>query len=300
MEYVKMDANLEMSRIIQGFWRVNDWKYSTDELYGFMLELLDLVINTFDTAEIYDDGKVEMTMGDVFKKYPEIRSKINIISKTGIYKQVVNGNDFGYYDTTYDRIIKSCEESLERLGVSYIDLYLIHREDPLINHKEVAKALSHLIEKGYVKNVGVSNFDPMKFEALNTEIEKRNHKLITNQIEWNPFCFEHFKSGMMDYLSIKQVHPMIWSPLAGGRLFDKKDDETYQVNAILEELAKKYDTSISTIVFAWILKHPLKCLPLVGSGKIEWVKDAVNALDIEMDQWDWFRIYSASGEMEIR
>lgn len=300
MENLKLNDKIEVSRLIQGFWRVKEWNFTTNELEKFMEEVIDLGITTFDTAEIYDLGLAEIEMGKVFKNNPKLREKITLISKTGIYQKEIKDEMFGYYDTTYARIIKSCEESLKRLNTDYIDIYLIHREDPLINHSEVASALAYLLEKGYVKSVGVSNFDPYKFSALQTALAKYGYKLITNQIEWNPLQFEHFKSGMMDYLSEKEVNPMIWSPLAGGRFFDVNDEEAMAIRPLLDELAEKYNTTISSIIFSWILKHPLKCLPLVGSGKIEWVKDAVNALEIDMDHWDWFRLYAASGEMEIR
>ena len=172
---------------------------------------------SFDTAEIYADTLCESQIGEAFAKDPALRGKVELISKTGIYKQEINGESFGYYNTTYDRIVRSCKESLQGDYTDYLGLYLIHRED-FLDPWEAGRAMLDLKKEGLIKEIGVSNFDPFKFDAMNKAVDGA---LVTNQIEWNPVCFEHFNSGMMDYLTVNKIHPMIWSPLAEEDYFKK-------------------------------------------------------------------------------
>ncbi|MFV0381969.1 MAG: aldo/keto reductase family oxidoreductase [Breznakia sp.] len=297
MKYITIAKDLKFSRIIQGFWRLNEWNLSTTALKEMMEACIERGVTTFDTAEIYGHGDCEIQLGNVLKTYPNLRQQIQLVSKTGISLAKVNGNVMGYYDTTYDHIIQACKDSLERLHCEYLDLYLIHREDPCIDHHAVAKALKDLQTMGLIRYYGVSNFGPFKFNALQT---CTNNNLKTNQIEWNPICFEHFDNGMMDVLMEQQIPPMIWSPVAGGEIF--KNDNPLCVNAmvVLKELAKKYDCDVDTIIYAWILYHPVQAMPIVGSSKIERLDKAIAALDISLDHFDWYRIYTASKQQILR
>lgn len=293
MERLNLAPDLSLSRIIQGFWRLEDWHLNPEELAMFIEDRVALGVTSFDIAEIYADTRAETRLGEALKLIPDLREDIEIVTKTGIFR----GEHITYYDTTFERIIRSCEASLERLNTGYIDLYLIHREDPLIDHAEAAAALQYLKKRGLIREFGVSNFDPFKFNALH---EATGKQLRTNQIEWHPMCYEHFKSGMMDYLQQVGVHPMIWSPLAGGRLFDDEDATALKVHKLLNDLAHKYETKVSTIVYAWILQHPVKAMPIVGSSRLERLEEAIAGLDIVLEREDWYRIYLASGENILR
>ena len=234
---------------------------------------------------------------EAFAKDPALRGKVELISKTGIYKQEINGESFGYYNTTYDRIVRSCKESLQRLHTDYLDLYLIHREDPLLDPWEAGRAMLDLKKEGLIKEIGVSNFDPFKFDAMNKAVDGA---LVTNQIEWNPVCFEHFNSGMMDYLTVNKIHPMIWSPLAGGRLFQEDDLQCKKAMDKIKEIAERHNCEPDTIVYAWIMYHPVQAMPIVGSRKVERIESAVKAMDVKLEHYEWYEIYAASGQQQIR
>ena len=148
MTKIKLTDNLSLSQIIRGFWRLDTWELSTDELIDNMKSSIDLGVTSFDTAEIYADTLCESQIGEAFAKDPALRGKVELISKTGIYKQEINGESFGYYNTTYDRIVRSCKESLQRLHTDYLDLYLIHREDPLLDPWEAGRAMLDLKKEG--------------------------------------------------------------------------------------------------------------------------------------------------------
>ncbi len=297
MRNVSLCEKLDVSAIVQGFWRLEDWKLTTDELIDFMNACIEKGVTTFDTAEIYSDTRCESLMGEAFSKEPAIRSKIKLVSKTGIFKESINGEAFGYYDTSYDRILSSCKESLKRLHTDYLDLYLIHREDPCFDPWETARALKDLKKEGLIKEAGVSNFDPFKFDALNKAM---GGELVTNQIEWNPVCFEHFNSGMMDYLAANQIHPMIWSPLAGGKLFSNGDEMCRRAMSKITEIAQRHGEKPETIIYAWLLYHPVKAVPLSGSNKLERLELAIRALEVKLEHHEWYEIYTASGQQVLR
>lgn len=298
MEKLQLNHEVSLSRIVQGLWRLTSWNMSSQEIVDFVYQCIDLGVTSFDTAEIYGNYEAERVFGEALILDPSLRSKIEIITKTGInMKSVKRDYRIGHYDTTYNKIIASCKKSIELLNCEYLDVYLIHREDPLIDHKEVARALNDLKSMGLIKSYGVSNFDPFKFEALQ---HFTNNQLVTNQIEISPLCFEHFNSGMMDVLQKHEVHPMIWSPLAGGEIFTSDDEKAVKVRNILKVIADRHQEEMDTIVYAWLLKHPTKGLPISGSGKIERLKNAVRALDVELSLEEWYEIYTASQEQELR
>jgi predicted oxidoreductase len=297
MQRIKLSNNLSFSRIIQGFWRLTEWNLTPEELVKFIEDRLELGITTYDTAEIYGKGEAEIQLGKALKLKPELREKIEIVTKTNITVDFSEDIPFGYYDSRYDRIIASCKKSIDHMNCDYIDLYLIHREDPCINFNEVAKALIDLKKMGLVKEIGVSNFDPMKFKCLNKAV---GNTLVTNQIEVNPQCFEHFESGMIDYLTYKEIPPMIWSPVSGGLLFTSTEDIYVNSRKVLDTLAKKYNTTVSTMVYAWLMYHPMKAMPIVGSQKIERIKEALDAFDIKLEHIDWFKIYTSSKKKILR
>ncbi len=293
----KVSHNLSLSTIIQGFWRLDKWNMPASELARFMNECIERGITTFDTAEIYAGSQCETLMGEAFRADPSIRSRIELVTKTGIFKQPTADGSFGYYDTSYDRIIQSCRESLKRLNSAVIDLYLIHRSDPCLDVWATSRALLDLKAQGLVREVGVSNFEPFKLIALN---QAAAGALVTNQIEWSPVCFEHFDSGMMDLLGVEKIHPMIWSPLAGGRLFTADDPACVKARNKITEIAGRHHVEPAVIVYAWILSHPAGAMPIVGSSKPERLDYAVQALDVKLERYEWYEIYAASGQQKIK
>lgn len=293
MEYLEITENLSFSRIIQGFWRLTEWDWDIKSLEAFIQGCMERGVTTLDTAEIYGFGECETQLGRVFAKNPSMRNKIQLVSKTGIF----NKDGFKYYDTSYERIKKSCKESLQRLSCDYLDLYLIHREDPCFDPREAGRAMVELKKEGLVREIGVSNFDPFKFEALN---EFTENQLCTNQIEWSPCCFEHIDSGMMDMLTQKSIHPMIWSPLSRGRIFTSQEAPFVNVRQKLEEIGNRHGVKPEVIAFAWILYHPVKAMPIVGSSKLSRLDYAIKALDVKLERWEWYEIYTASGEKRLR
>ena len=284
---------LNISTIIQGFWRLVSWNWTTQELEYYLHSCIELGVTSFDVAEIYANGECEAQLGKVLSETSISRERMQIISKTGI----VRGNTIKYYDTRKEHIINSCKKSLKRLKTDYLDVFLIHRSDPCADLYEIAEAFDYLVTNGYVKSVGTSNFGVIAFSALQNIC---NIPLITNQIEISPLCFEYFENGMIDYMTSQRIRPMAWSPLNGGEIFKGESERCNNARSVLSELAEIYSTSINTVVYAWLLYHPCKIFPISGSSKIENLKMAMDAKKIVLKHEDWYRIYTASKEQCLR
>jgi predicted oxidoreductase len=294
MERLKLSENLTFSRISQGLWRLNEWRMSSQKLVHFVEEALEMEVTTFDIADIYGEYTCEVHFGKVFKLKPSLRKRMEIVTKCGIKIKCDKFpmRKIGHYDTGYDHIIASAEQSLKNLQTDYLDVLLIHRPDPLMNPAETARAFDDLHRAGKVRYFGVSNFNPMQFDMLQRHCTQR---LVTNQVEFSPWCLEHIQNNNLEFFQKEGIIPMAWSPLAGGRLFDPRDIRGERLVMELEEVAAETGAyGIELVAYAWILKHPAKFIPIVGSGKIERLKRAVDALEVALTTEQWFRILVAS------
>ncbi len=293
MEKIKLSKDFKISRLVHGQWRMVDWKMSKNEILKFTEQVIELGITTFDNADIYGDYSCEELFGNALSLKKELRKNIQIITKCGInlISKKFPDRTVQHYNYSYKHIVSSVETSLKKLHTDYIDLLLLHRPAPFFNPEEVAKAFSELKSSGKVLNFGVSNFNSMQFEMLNSYT---NEKLITNQVEISPFCLEHFENGNIDFFLKERIKPMAWSPLAGGSFIDPKSEKEIRVVQALNKVAEELNIkSIDKIIYSWILNHPASIIPIIGSGKIERVKNAVDSLDIEMNLEQWYKIFIA-------
>jgi len=299
MKKIKLTKELELSRIVHGHWRLLDWKLSDQELLALTQKVIELGITTFDHADIYGNYNCEKKFGDALAIKKELRENIQIITKCGIklMSDKFPERKIKYYDYSYEYIVSSVENSLKNFRTNYIDLLLLHRPSPFFNPEEVSKAFAQLKQSGKVLHFGVSNFSCKQYEMLNAHLDD---KLVTNQVEISPYCLEHFDNGNIDFFLKKGIKPMAWSPLAGGRIVKPNDEKGKRIVKTLTEVAKELTIdSIDKIIYSWLLKHPASIIPIVGSGKFERIKNAVEALNIDMSLEQWFKIYIASTGNEL-
>ena len=298
MERIRLTKDLSFSRLIHGHWRILEWGMNPQELLSLTENILDFGIDTIDHADIYGDYECEVFFGKAMKYNPSIRKKLTIISKCGIklLSDKYPNRTLKIYDYGYEHIVESAENSLKNLGTDYLDVLLLHRPSPFFNPEEVARAFSDLKKAGKVKHFGVSNFNAQQFETLNSYTED---PLVTNQIEVSPICLEHFENNNLDYLQMKQVAPMAWSPLGGGRIFNPKTEQEQRVAATLKAMAEKMNTTTDVICYAWLLNHPAAIMPILGTGKLNRIKAALKARRLNLSLKEWFEIYNASTGVEL-
>lgn len=287
-------AGPELSRITHGLWRLKDWGKGPAEIQEMIHAALSLGVTTFDHADIYGDYGCEALFGQALAASSIAREDIELVTKCGIKLVSEHRSDhtINHYETTATHILTCVDQSLKKLRTDYIDLLLIHRPDPLMRATEVAEAFARLKETGKVRYFGVSNFLPGQFELLAETVDV---PLVTNQIEYSVMDMEAQADGTLDLCQRRGIHPMAWSPLAGGRLFNEETEQAVRLRQKLTEIADQVEAkSIDQVALAWILHHPADFVIVVGTGKLSRLKAAVEAEKLELTRQHWFALWKAS------
>lgn len=299
MQHINLSPTLNFSRLIQGFWRLDKWQQTPQQTLAFIEQLLELGIDTFDHAACYGGFTTEESFGKALALNKSLRDKMTLVTKCGILypNKVLPEMKSHHYDNSYRHIIWSAERSLQKLHTDQLDLLLIHRLSPCADPEQIAQAFDQLYQEGKVKNFGVSNYTPAKFSMLQSYV---NQPLVTNQIEISPLHLKPFDDGSLDFLLEKRIKPMAWSPFAGGRLFDPLDERGARVSqALLEIGEQKGESRLEVLALAWLLAHPAKIMPILGSGKIERVRSASDALQLSFSEEEWIKVYVAAQGFDI-
>jgi predicted oxidoreductase len=299
MQTIHLTEDFTISRIVHGQMRMGEWKLSAPERLRLFEEMIELGVTTFDHADIYGNYRCEAMLGEAIRLDNSLRDKIQIVTKCGIklVSDKYPERRVKHYDYSFNHIVGSVENSLRNLNTDRIDLLLLHRPAPFFDPEEAARAFSVLKKDGKVLHFGVSNFTPGQFEMLDAYTEE---KLVTNQVEISPYCLEHFENGNIEFFLKNKIRPMAWSPMAGGRLLNPHDAKGPGILRVLQEVAAELNVSpVDKIVYAWLLKHPASFIPVVGSGKKERVKYAVDALAIDLSLEQWYKIFIAALGKEL-
>ncbi|MGR5324931.1 MULTISPECIES: aldo/keto reductase [Vibrio] len=284
----------EFSELVQGYWRAVDWGMSAQERLSFLKQHIELGITTVDHADIYGNYECETLFGEALALDKSVRSQIQIVTKCDINLcgDKTPERKINHYDTSAAHIYQSVNNSLERLNVDEIDVLLIHRPDALMEADEVAEAFAELHKVGKVKHFGVSNFTPRQFELLQSRLNK---PLVTNQVEISPLNFAVAHDGTLDQMQMQRTRPMAWSCLGGGGIFTGETEQAVRVRNELEAIRQEMGAdSIDQVIYAWVRRLPSKPIPIIGSGKIERVHAAVNALEFDLTREQWYRVWVAS------
>jgi len=272
------------SRIIAGCMLWGKWgkQFSTQEMIAQMNLTLEAGITTFDHADIYGDYSTEQQFGTAFFESGIERESIQLISKCGIQNQgELRDNKIKYYSYSKEYIIWSVEKSIKDLKTDYLDLLLLHRPSPLMHPDEIAAAISELKEQEKILDFGVSNFTPSQVNLINSKTP-----ISVNQIEFSLTQHTAMHNGTLDQLLQQEILPMSWSPL--GTYFKEQNKANTRINKVLDNLTKKYNATEDQVLLAWILKHPSKVSPVIGTTNKTRIENAVKALKIDLELEDWF------------
>jgi predicted oxidoreductase len=242
----------------------------------------------------------ERIFGQVLKEIPGMRGQVLIASKCGIRRPGEPKPDAPYrYDFSAEHIVLSCEQSLRRLGVEFIDLYQLHRPDYLMDPEAVARAFDQLRRAGKVREFGVSNFRPSQLTALQKACPMR---LMVHQVEISLGNLNCFEDGTLDQCLAETITPMAWSPLAGGQLGDGArrllpSQESYRFDKllpVLDGIAGARGVSRTVAALAWLLKPPSRIVPIVGSTNPERIREAARTTELELTREEWYRLLEAA------
>jgi len=296
MERIDLASGQSVSRLVYGMWRLgDDTDTSPAHIQAKIEACLAQDITTMDQADIYGDYGAEALLGACFQAAPHLRDKVEIITKCDIVAPVGRyaSARVKYYDTTRAHIHASVETSLKLMNIEQIDLLLIHRPDPLMDHVETGRALDDLIDSGKVAAVGVSNFRPWDWSLIQSAMD---NLLATNQIELSVVAHEPFTNGDIAFLQEHGVPPMAWSPLAGGVLFGNAHAP---LMAKLSEIASAQNVDAAAVAIAWLLHHPSKPIPVMGTNNLQRIAKLADATKVVIDRETWFDIYTAALGREV-
>lgn len=289
------DVTQRFSRLVAGAMTWGSWgkKYNSRQMQDLMEHCLQAGITTFDHADIYGDYSTEADFGKAFAGSGIRRERIQLVSKCGI--QMLGDarpNRVKHYNYSRDYIVESVERSLKMLQTEYLDLFLLHRPSPLMEPEVIAAAVDHLRQRGMIRAFGLSNFNPSQVHLIDKVVP-----VEANQVECsltNPFVMF---DGTLDDCITNNRMAMAWSPL--GSYFRDDEGSYSALQKQLKKMEAKYDASATQVLLAWLLKHPAKIHPVLGTTRKERITEACAALDLELDLEDWFLLLEASTGKQV-
>lgn len=282
-------SGIEVSSLAWGMWRFagNDLKASRAKIDA----ALEIGITLFDTADIYGPdnnepfGASEALLGRVFAEDRSLRDRMVLATKGGISMGVP-------YDSSPSYIASAIDVSLERLGVDSVDLWQIHRPDILTHPQEVARALEDAVQAGKVRAIGVSNFTVPQTRALMKFLS--DLPLASTQPEFSALALSPIEDGTLDLAMQRDLAVLAWSPLGQGRIGEPADERSRRVAAALDAQAGKFGVSRTAAAYSWIMAHPARPIPIVGTQNPARIREAADAFKIKWTRQDWYEVLVAA------
>ncbi|GGI87327.1 aryl-alcohol dehydrogenase [Polymorphobacter multimanifer] len=278
------------------------WRFAGDDVSAarrLVEAALAAGITFLDTADIYGPdndepfGASEVLLGRVLAEAPQLRDAMVLASKGGICMGVP-------YDSSPVYLRQAVEASLTRLGVERIDLWQIHRPDMLAHPAETAVVLDAMVAEGKIGAIGVSNHTPAQTRALAAHLESG---IVSTQPEFSALALAPLEDGTFD-LALEAGHAvMAWSPLGQGRLgsgdprpgrMQAQDPRTERVIAALQAQANAYGVSVQAAAYAWIMAHPTRPIPIIGSQNPARIAEAADAFKVRWTRAEWYGVLVAS------
>ena len=284
-------TGIEVGPIAYGLWRFvgNDVKAARTRIET----ALDAGMTLIDVAAVYgldwggsEFGESETLLGKVLADAPGLRSRMVLATKFGIIPRIP-------YDSGAPAVIRSCEESLLRLGIDCIDLFQVHRPDVLTHPTELAEALTKLRAQGKIREAGVSNYNARQTLLLQQFLD---FPLATMQPEFSALAPEGAFDGVLDFAISRGMTPLAWSPLAGGKILEDSpaDPAAQRVAKKLDELVRFHGTSRTAIALAFVMRHPSNPSPIVGTQNPARIAAATDALRVSLSRTDWYALVVAA------
>jgi predicted oxidoreductase len=293
--------------VVAGMMRIDD--KTDDEVKALYTAARDAGIDFFDHADIYAQSlhSAETRFAEALDLSSSERDEIRLQTKAGIVREGP------YFDFSYGHLVSSVEASLRALRTDYVDVLLLHRPDALVEPEEVARAFDHLEAAGKVRAFGVSNHTPRQIDLLRTAVRQ---PIVANQVQLSiahaPLLVQGLASnmestgqsvvrdggGLVEYCRIEGITLQAWSPIqgtrAGGGTF-LGNPEYAELNAVIDELAARYDVTALAIAVAWITRHPAGIQVILGTTTPQRIRDAAAGSQIALTRAEWYALVRAAG-----
>lgn len=284
-------SGISVGPIAWGMWRFG--QSSVAEARVLIETAMEAGVTLFDTADIYGFdspggfGSAEALLGRVFAETPGLRDRMILATKGGIMPPLP-------YDSSPTYLTAALDASLTRMGVEQIDLYQIHRPDILAHPQEVARTLENAVASGKVRAVGVSNYTVAQTRALAARIDI---PLVSHQPEYSPLHLAPLQNGLFDLAMESEMAILAWSPLGGGRIGDPQDERSIRVAAALDSHAEQAGVSRAVATYSWILAHPARPIPIVGTQTLARVREIAAVRSVTWTRAQWYEVLvAAQGE----
>lgn len=293
-------SDLAGSRLVYGCMRLTGDGSSAAREQGkrAIHAAIDSGYTVFDHADIYGHGDCESLFGEMLRESPALRDALILQTKCGV--RFAEDSLPKRYNVSGEFIQRSVEGSLKRLAAERLDLYLLHRPDYLMTVDEIARTFERLLAEGKVGHFGVSNFSPSQFELLQSALDR---PLLVNQVEINLHNIDSLTDGTLDQCQRLGVTPQAWSPLAGYAVAAKVNrfstEQSERVREEVESQAAAYGVEPWLISLAWLLRHPARITPIVGSTQPRRIEASVASLDIDYQRADWYRLLEARNGVAV-
>jgi predicted oxidoreductase len=280
-------SGIEVSSLAWGMWRFSG--RDVGEATEIVHAALDAGITLFDTADIYGFGDVgfggaEDLLGEVFAENPALRDRMVLATKGGITPPVP-------YDSSAAYMSQAIDNSLRRLKVESVDLWQIHRPDILTHPAEIARTIEDAVKAGKIRAFGVSNYTTAQIATLQ---QISSVPIVTTQPELSPLCIDTIENGALDQAMAMDMAVLAWSPLGGGRIADPTDQREQAVAAALSGVAAAHGVSRTAAAYSWIMAHPARPIPIVGSQNPARIAEAADAYKIQWTRADWYAVLVAA------
>ena len=269
------------------------WRFSGDDIaaaQALVEAAFETGITFFDTADIYGFngasgfGDAEALLGRVLKAAPHLRKNMVLATKGGIMPPIP-------YDQSRSYLMSALDASLSRLGVDHVELWQVHRPDILTHPQDLARTLEEMVKSGKVGAVGVSNFTHGHIAALKSAL---NIPLVSTQPEFSPLHLAPLEGGLLDQAMEHDMAVLAWSPLGGGRIAEPGTDRERAVAAALDKVAQEFGVSRTAAAYSWIMAHPARAIPIVGSQQVSRIREAGDALKVRWTRQTWYDVLVAS------
>jgi predicted oxidoreductase len=269
------------------------WRFSGDSIaaaQALVEAAFETGVTFFDTADIYGFngasgfGDAEALLGRVLKAAPHLRKAMVLATKGGIMPPIP-------YDQSRSYLMSALDASLQRLGVDHVELWQVHRPDILTHPQDLARTLEEMVKSGKVGAVGVSNFTHGHIAALKSALDI---PLVSTQPEFSALHLDPLEQGLLDQAMEHGMAVLAWSPLGGGRIAQPGTDRERAVAAALDTVAQEFGVSRTAAAYSWIMAHPARAIPIVGSQQVSRIREAGNALKVRWTRQTWYDVLVAS------
>lgn len=280
-------SGIEVSSLAWGHWRL-----APGDVGVLAHAALDAGIDFFDTADIYGFdgingfGAAEEAFGAALAREPGLRDRIVIATKGGIVPGVP-------YDSSASYLESAIDASLRRLKIETIDVWQVHRPDILTHPEEIAAAAERAHAAGKLRAFGVSNFRVGQIAALAAITRV---PLASSQPELSALRIDPFTNGESDQAIALDLALLAWSPLGGGELATPVSARAKAVVAALDAVGHEQGVSRAAVALAWIMAHPARPIPIIGSQNAERIKDAAEAMRVRWSRPSWYAVLVAARE----